>query len=487
MQNSLSSLSSLAGQKFRYSLDRSSKKHRCPQCEKKTFVQYIDTETGNLLPEHYGRCDREANCGYFLDPYRDGYAKAMQDSTAGSLVPYRSNNKAMRASQPAGADPAFIPVEVRNSTLTGYAENNFIQNLLSRVPYPFPTKDIEAVISLYWLGTITSEFRKGAVCFPFIDIANNIRAIQVKQFDHLNHTTETGFLHTMLERQFEAAGTSKPDWLQSYLKNETKVSCLFGEHLLKKYPLNPVALVEAPKTAIYGTLYFGLPDNPKQPLWLATYNLSSLKLNRCKVLEGRKVILFPDLSKTGHAFELWATAAKEFERTISGASFKVSDLLEKNASEEERLNGCDLADYLIRLDWKQFREQQPNSPNDLKSEKREESEALEKPFYSDKEAEAVFRNSNACAHVREAQLLPLIIRNNAENNPAAGKTISELVKRIEGLPIPNEPMQINQCSKVHDAQKFVHSHLNFLKRYPHKRAAVAFFDRLEALHSILTT
>ncbi len=470
MQNSLSSLSSLAGQEFRYSLDRSSKKHRCPQCEKKTFVQYIDTETGNLLPEHYGRCDREANCGYFLDPYRDGYAKAMQDSTAGSLVPYRSNNKAMRASQPAGAEPAFIPVEVRNSTLTGYAENNFIQNLLSRVPYPFPTKDIEAVISLYWLGTITSEFRKGAVCFPFIDIANNIRAIQVKQFDNLNHTTETGFLHTMLERQFKAAGTSTPDWLQSYLKNETKVSCLFGEHLLKKYPLNPVALVEAPKTAIYGTLYFGLPDNPKQPLWLATYNLSSLKLNRCKVLEGRKVILFPDLSKTGHAFELWAAAAREFERTITGASFKVSDLLEKNASEEERLNGCDLADYLIRLDWKQFREQQPNNQNNLKSEKREESEALEKTFPRNEPPPAA------------GALLERI------QEPQQEVRLSELIAFFERAELPVGSFRLTACSMILDLPAFVDGHLKFLKQHSGSAAASRYFDRLTAIkYKILNT
>ena len=53
---------------------------------------------------------------------------------------------------------------------------------------------------------------------------------------------------------------SLPNWLTPYKKNESKVSCLFGEHLLSKYPHNPIALVEAPKTAIYSTLYFGTPE-----------------------------------------------------------------------------------------------------------------------------------------------------------------------------------------------------------------------------------
>ena len=43
---------------FKYSLDKSSKKHICPNCNKKTFVLYIDTVTGEYLPTDFGRCDR---------------------------------------------------------------------------------------------------------------------------------------------------------------------------------------------------------------------------------------------------------------------------------------------------------------------------------------------------------------------------------------------------------------------------------------------
>lgn len=53
---------------YRYKLDKSSKKHNCPQCGKKRFVKYIDEETGQYLPDHYGRCDREDECNYHNPP-----------------------------------------------------------------------------------------------------------------------------------------------------------------------------------------------------------------------------------------------------------------------------------------------------------------------------------------------------------------------------------------------------------------------------------
>jgi len=55
-------------QTFRYILDRSPKKYRCPACGRKTFVRFVDQKTGELMPGDCGRCDREQNCGYFAKP-----------------------------------------------------------------------------------------------------------------------------------------------------------------------------------------------------------------------------------------------------------------------------------------------------------------------------------------------------------------------------------------------------------------------------------
>ena len=65
-----------------------------------------------------------------------------------------------------------------------------------------------------------------------------------------------------------------------------------------------MAVVKALKTAIYANLYFGFPEQIRDLLWSAVYNLRSLTFDKCKALKGRNVLLFPDLSKNGKAFEL---------------------------------------------------------------------------------------------------------------------------------------------------------------------------------------
>ncbi len=80
-------------------------------------------------------------------------------------------------------------------------------------------------------------------------------------------------------------------------------------------------MVEAHKTAIYGSLYFGFPEQPKNLFWLAVYNLSSLNLNKCKALKGRNVYLFPDLFKDGKTFKLWSKKAKLIQSQLNGTIF----------------------------------------------------------------------------------------------------------------------------------------------------------------------
>lgn len=341
---------------YRYSLERGSKKYYCPLCNKKSLVRYQDFNTGEYLPEQYGRCDREVSCGYHLNPYHDGYSQMVWEGEKGEADSYsfRKQIKQPQQFSHASRPASYIPYEILKSTRTGYENNKFIQNLLRGLPHPFDAMDVQKVISLYHLGT-NSDYRPGMVTFPFIDINCNVRAIQVKQFDEANHTVRTSFLHSILKCQHEKRDEPLPEWLQAYLQNEKKVTCLFGEHLLKDCPYNPIALVEAPKTAIIGTLSCGFPDErPDNYIWLGVYNLSSLTVEKCRVLKGRKVYLFPDLK----ALSEWSRRAKILSDSIE-ADFKVSDWLEKVASTEEKEKGLDLADYLVRYDYRVFRSSSP--------------------------------------------------------------------------------------------------------------------------------
>ena len=114
--------------------------------------------------------------------------------------------------------------------------------------------------------------------------------------------------------------------------------CFFGEHLLATDKIRPVALVESEKTALIASYY--LP----QYLWLASggkngcFNEDSLS-----VLAGKSVVLFPDLGAT----EYWQ--GKIGVMKSIGVDVQQFDYLEANAPSEERKEGYDIADYLLKI------------------------------------------------------------------------------------------------------------------------------------------
>lgn len=345
---------------YRYFLEKGSKKQLCPDCKKRTFVPYIDKETSNFLPLPYGRCDRESKCSYHLNPYLDGYAKLIweqEQKVNGVNKVSLSKQKYFPAKSQYSPKTVYFDFETFKQTLEPdrYKNNTFIQNLFKGVKFPFEVDEVTNVIQLFRLGTVANGYRAGANTFPFIDINDKVRAIQVKQFNELNHTTGTDFLHSIIEKHYTRNNKELPKWLKGYIKQDKRVTCLFGEHLLNKYPLNPIALVEAPKTAVYGTLYFGLPKTEKDLIWLAVYNKSSFSFDKLKILKGREVLVFPDLSKNGETFKEWQNKATDFENRLTGVRFIFSDLLERLAPEKDKVKGYDFADYLIRQDWRLFR------------------------------------------------------------------------------------------------------------------------------------
>lgn len=467
---------------YRYILEKGNKKHTCPECNKKTFVFYIDTNTDENLPDHYGRCDRESQCSYHLNPYRNGYAKMiwMQENgnNSSNWKPQRPNSVLKPAPK-----PIFIPNEVLTQTLQGYEQNVFIQNLLSSVAFPFEQKDVERVIALYYLGTICEGYRAGGITFPFIDNGGNVRAVQVKQFDQTNHTAGTDFLHTVFSHPpyidiispvfNKETGNRRqilPNWIIQYRCNDLKVSCLFGEHLLSKYALNPVALVEAPKTAIYGNLYFGLPKSSESLIWLAVYNKSSFSFDKLKVLKGRDVFVFPDLSKDGITFNEWETKAKDFEKRLPGTKFIFSDLLEQLAPEMDKSDGNDLADYLIKLDWRLFRKSSIQAdPGHEKSVERESPKA--KIFL-------------------DVAPLPKmdVLETKSIEQPEVESWVHEIEKLencFAGIILPTQPVKLNQSSTVTNVTLFIDGHLATVKANNGKRTFLPYLTRLQELKKYL--
>jgi hypothetical protein len=481
----MSNFNNFSNQPHRYTLEKGSKKHHCPDCNKKTFVLYIDTETGDYLPEQYGRCDRESNCSYHLNPYLDGYAKAIQEQEQGnrSELPNKWKPQRKKAIPQPTPEPVFFDFETFKQTLQPerYEKNTFIQNLFYRVQFPFEVDEVTKVIQLYRLGTVANGYRAGANTFPFIDIKGNVRAVQVKQFDEQNHTTGTDFLHSIIEKHHTRNNKPLPEWLEAYTKQDKRISCLFGEHLLSKYHSNPVVLVEAPKTAVYGTLYFGLPETPESLIWLAVYNKSSFSFDKLKVLQGRFVYVFPDLSKDGNTFKEWETKAKEYESRLPGTRFIFSDLLEQLAPERDKSEGNDLADYLIKQDWRLFRKRniQELSPQP-------EPEKVTKVTKVTPQQNIIFSHAEPLPKV-EVFKTERIEQPTKEQPQNWSNDIAELENYFASIELPSQPVKLNRCSKITDCSLFIESHFATVKANNGKRTFLPYLNRLQELKQVLTT
>lgn len=287
-------------------------RYTCPNCGKShEFTRYIDSETGEMLAEHVGKCNRIDKCGYHFTPkmyFAENGVKSANihySKPANQLWHTKST-----------LPPSLISVEILNKSLAGYDRNNFIKFLDS--VFDFDIKKVNNLFALYKIGT-SSRYGGGTTVFWQIDINNNIRTGKLIKYDSKGHR-----IH------------GKNNWVHSVLKIKDfhLKQCLFGEHLLKEAPEATVCIVESEKTAVIAQGM--LPDF----LWLATGGAENLNKEKIEVLKGRKVILYPDASKDGTIYAKWRKKAYEF-------NFQISDLLERETTPEQKAEGLDIADFLV--------------------------------------------------------------------------------------------------------------------------------------------
>ena len=304
---------------FKYHLDKTSRKFECPSCKKKTFVKFKNIE-GNYQSDEFGRCDRQANCNYYQYPN----------------IKSNTSEKTFEPKKIIPKKQVYIPEDVFLKTLKGYDQNIFLNNLLNK---GIPSDSISKISNDYYLGTLTKGAYLGAVTFPFIDENGRVNAIQVKRFNEENKTTENAWLHSILYKGYKKTN-NVPEWITSYYENDKKTKCLFGIHLIKKYPDKKIIVVESAKNAILGAIF--LPEY----IWLASGSLGNIQAYKFKALKGKEVILIPDTSKDSIAFEQWKFKADEINKT-EGTNIKINDFLECIATEKQKLEGYDIADFLM--------------------------------------------------------------------------------------------------------------------------------------------
>ncbi|WP_295674419.1 DUF6371 domain-containing protein, partial [uncultured Mucilaginibacter sp.] len=398
-------------------------RYRCPGCNHrdKTFSLYLDTQTGEHLNPTVGRCSRESKCGYHYTPkqyFQDN------DISFGALQPNTHYIPKVFISQQKPV--SFIPVNLFKESLKDHKDNNFVKFLISL----FGVGIVNELISKYFIGT--SKHWPGSTVFWQIDKQGHVRTGKI-----------------MLYSPSTGKRVKKPyryiNWVHAVLKlpeYELK-QCLFGEHLLKD-KTKPVAIVESEKTAIIASAY--LPGF----VWLAAGSLLNFTAEKCLVLAGRNVCLFPDLN----GFDKWKIKAGQLSELMPGTSFIISDLLQSKASEADKLNGLDLADYLISYDYKEFIDNgnktetsfhnvtKPVSPL---SKKVENSERLNTAI---KKSKLISPETHFKPFRKEFTQL---------------WDITELETYFKAIPLPKQPIKLDYCSIVFNVKSFIDSHLEIVK------------------------
>ncbi len=351
-------------------------------------------------------------------------------------------------------------------SLTGYATNTFTNWLVKL----FGGEITEELIGRYLIGS--SDHWAGATVFWQIAIDGSIRTGKVMLYGDdgrrvkkpFNHIT---WVHALLRKSGSRESQQSPedknpavqrlsDFRSSGLSDYNLQQCFFGEHLLKEEPLKPVAIVESEKSAIIAGVY--LP----RFIWLAAGALSNLNAEKCQVLKGRNVTLFPDLN----CFDKWQQKA-----TAIGMGFKVSPLLELSANDEERAAGLDLADYLLKYDYREF-----ITPNAKPEQASPENYSISdhQPILN------LFAQTFGCdtdqVQYRKEQIY---------KRPVWDDEISGLETYFKNTKLPAGPVRLNNCTVIDDPQKFVNNHLEMVKQNNGKPWFKVYLERLSWLKNFM--
>lgn len=296
----------------RYTLDNSRpiKLFICPSCEKKQLKRYVDTVSNEYLPANVGRCNREVNCAYHYTPKQYLQEHGVYNEYKPFVQP-----------KPTPIKPISYMAQDLVEKSMNHPNNCFIDYLKAI----FGNSKAEELQLKFNIGT--SRYWKGANVFWQVDNNGRIRAGKVMLYN-----PKTG---KRIKEPFNHI-----QWVHSILQlsDFNLTQCLFGLHQLSiESKQKPIAIVESEKTAILMTVIY------PEYVWMASGG-RNLNIEFLKPIKGRKITLFPDLK----CFEAWQAKATEIRQL--GGSIQVSDILERNATENDRKQGLDLADYLIKRD-----------------------------------------------------------------------------------------------------------------------------------------
>ena len=300
------------------------KKIATPCCNKSNtdgkFVNYKG------LPPNFGYCH---SCGsttlppaLFKDEKGDEFVwnnqtekfdpLVLQNSNGDVIQPFYKNvircNTELQSSK---KEIKYIPKPLLLRVYGVRPENN----LIAYIRNTYKSCDTQTVIQMYYLGT-----NKDGGCV----------------FWNIN---SKGFVQKAKVSYYKPDGKRTQYFKVPYKNEDGYYSCLFGEHLidLPENKEKSIILVESEKTAVICALHID------EYVWLAYGGINGLTKDKLKVLQGRKVILVPDISENAVAI----MKNKIHQLKEMGINAKIWDMTNGKTDEQLKKEGwynCDLED-----------------------------------------------------------------------------------------------------------------------------------------------
>ena len=279
-----------ANSPFRFNL-ACGMKVKCPSCNQKTFVPYMDKESGEVLEEK-GRCDRQAKCGYY--------------------APIDSN-----------------PI------------SKFInRNKVAEKPFKMPSAEslheyqwdklglLKALTSCFglWLVSLAGQDLTERALIWF-DIGRYEGGVIFPCFNSFGRLVRFKFMRYQ--------GNGKRTKYVSYIPKGHYDRGLFGfQHVADA---EEVHIVESEKSAVLGFLAY-YKKHGKYSCWIATGGANGLTMQYIDKLKGKRCILYPDCDTAGRDSFL-----KYYAKLVDNAKF--IDIA------PDREDGYDIADLILEK-WK---------------------------------------------------------------------------------------------------------------------------------------
>lgn len=188
--------------------------------------------------------------------------------------------------------------QLHEDNLVNWINNNILWDAAQRAR-------INGVLSDYHIGHGTmydtrwdgTRLRNDYTIFWQIDEQGRVRTGKMMKYRTDGHRDKESphsydWVHSTLSRKLN----NQSAWPYPHLFNPDKqecVPCIFGMHLLDKFPNATVCIVESEKTAILMAIAYG---NHHNQLWMACGGKNNINRDKLKAIlrQERKIILYPD-------------------------------------------------------------------------------------------------------------------------------------------------------------------------------------------------